>query len=230
MVEGAAPSGIAEAELLGPAVAAGDQRKRRPGEIGLVVGADRQEPPFAESRRAQVRRWPGTLGPPADEGRAQLRPIGGDGDEALSLPALRGPRPTHHREPHCEAVDERGGRRRPGQPKRGELDGSARSEEGRGLHRAIGVRFRAEELDPIRRWRRQRRGLAQRTGQGARAHFADVIGLTLAFGAAAQRRGLRGVLDGAKPVLGVGSARDQRHRQQRCAHCGVLQAWSRRLK
>ena len=64
----------------------------------------------------------------------------------------------------------------------------------------------------------------------ARAHFADVIGLTLAFGTPAQRRRLRRVLDGAKPVGSVGSAGDHRHRQERRAHCGVLQACSRRLK
>src|SRR5207248_9329519 len=43
-VERPAPSGIAKAEPLGPAIAAGDQREGGPAESGIVVGADRQEP------------------------------------------------------------------------------------------------------------------------------------------------------------------------------------------
>src|SRR5207248_2279089 len=85
-VEGAAPSAIAEPELLRPPVAAGDQRKRRPREVGLVVGTDRQQPPLADGRGAELRRGPGPLSSPADEGGAQLRAIGGEADGALARP------------------------------------------------------------------------------------------------------------------------------------------------
>src|SRR5207248_493293 len=145
-IESAAPAAVAESECLRPAVALRDERERCPREVRLAVVTDRQEPPLAGARRAQLHRGPGTLRAPADETDPERDAIGSGREQLLPFPPLRSTGPARGGVTDAEALQQRRRRRRACEPDRRELHWRTGGEERCGANCAIRVRLRSQEL------------------------------------------------------------------------------------
>src|SRR4051812_30320436 len=94
-----------------------------------------------------------------------------------------------------------------------------------GGDRAIRIGFRAQELEAPRGRPAPPRVLGKRLREHAGRHVADVVALTLALGAPAQRRRVRRVLVGAEPIVravpGGGGGQEQGERRSRPPGCAL---------